>query len=190
MSLDKNHAKKIKKYIERDRLPKLRRYVTENKIPLDEIITKKGEKMLHLAGKEGARYCLEYLLERGANAKLVDKNGNLPLHRALRFVLDNYSRENERDLVSSLLTYSSALVSQENKRGVSAKDLILSLEEVKEKQSSSYKSPFNKEDLRLRDTRSEAEEEWEAKLAEECNDEYNHSYGKFEYFSGERSETL
>ena len=83
MSLDKNHAKKIKKYIEHDRLPKLRRYVTENKIPLDEIITKKGEKMLHLAGKEGARYCLEYLLERGANAKLVDKNGNLPLHRVL-----------------------------------------------------------------------------------------------------------
>ena len=186
MSLDKNHTKKLKKYIEHDKLPKLRRYVRENKIHLDEIITKKGEKMLHLAAKEGARYCLEYLLEQGANAKLVDKKGNLPLHKALRFVLDNYSRENERDLVSSLLTYSSALVRQENSRGVSAKDLILSLEEVKESQSSSYVSPFNKEDLRLRDPRSEAEEEWEAKLADECNDEYNHSYGKFEYFSTDK----
>ena len=57
---------------------------------------------------------------------------------------------------------------------MSAKDLILSLEEVKERQSSSYVSPFNKEDLRLRDPRSEAEEDWEAKLADECNDEYNH----------------
>lgn len=193
MSLDKNHSKKLKKYLERDKLPKLRRFVTENKIHLDEIITRKGEKMLHLAAKEGARFCLEYLLEKGANAKLVDKRGDLPLHKALRFVLENYSRENERDLVSSLLTYSSGLVNQENNRGVSAKDLILSLEEVKEKQSSSYVSPFNKEDLRLRDPRSEAEEEWQAKLADECNDEYNHSYGKFENFSGDnepQSETF
>ena len=183
MSLDKTHIKKVKKYLEHDRLPKLRNYVRENKIPLDEIITRKGEKMLHLAAKEGARYCLEFLLEKGANAKLVDKRGDLPLHKALRFVLANYSRENERDLVSSLLTYSSALVNQENNRGVSAKDLILSLEEVKEQQSSSYVSPFNREDLRLREPRSQAEDEWRAKLADECNDEYNHSYGKFDYFS-------
>ena len=188
MSLPRNQVKKIKKYLENDRVPKLRRYITEHKVHLDEIITKKGEKMLHIAAREGAKYCLEYLLEQGASAKLVDRRGNLPLHKALKFVLDNYSRENERDLVSSLLTFSSGLLSYKNSLGVSPKDLILSLEEIKEKTSSDYTSPMGKDDLKLKDARSE-QDDWQAKLADECEYEYGHSFGKFDYFSTESETT-
>ena len=186
MSIPKDQAKKLKKYIEDDKLTKLRRYIADKKINLNEIITKKGEKMLHIAAKEGSRYCLEYLLEKGANAKLVDKKGNLALHKALRFVLENYSRENERDLVSSLLTYSSGLINLENSSGVSPKDLILSLEKVKEKKIRSYESPLSP-DLRP-EPRSEAEE-WEAKLTEESHFEYDQSFGKFDFFSRETEST-
>ena len=188
MSLSKTKTKKLKKYIENDKFTKLRRYISENEIHLDEIITKKGEKMLHLAAKEGAKYCLEFLLEEGANAKLVDKKGNLPLHRALQFVLDDYSRDNERDLVSRLLTYSSGLVNLENFSGVAPKDLILSLEKVKEKKIKSYESPFVRDDLRLEKARSEAEE-WQEKIAEECHYEYENSFGKFDDFSRENEST-
>ena len=187
MSISKDQAKKLKRYIENDKLTKLRRYVRDKKIDLNEIITKKGEKMLHIAAKEGSRYCLEYLLESGANAKLVDKKGNLPLHKALRFVQENYSRENERDLVSSLLTYSSDLISRENCSGVSPKDLILSLERVKERKISSYESPFNQAELRLEPS-GEAEE-WQNKLAEESQHEYDQSFGKFDFYSGETEST-
>ena len=91
MSVDRYQKKKILKYIESDTYIKLKKILKKEKINVDEIITKRGEKMLHLAAKEGSGDCLEYLLEEGANAKLVDKKGNLPLHRALEFVIENYS---------------------------------------------------------------------------------------------------
>ena len=113
-SLDKHDAEKIKKYIERDKYSKLKRFLSSEKIDLNEIITKKGEKMLHLAAKEGSSFCLEFLLEQGANPRLVDKKGNMPLHRALKFVIENYSNSNEKCLVYTLLTYSSKFLDVEN----------------------------------------------------------------------------
>ena len=130
-SLDRDDVKKIKKYIEDDNYSKLKKYITRNDISLNEIITKKGEKMLHLAAKEGSSYCMEYLLDSGAMAHLVDKHGNLPLHRALKYVIQNYSRENEKNLVNSLLTFSSKHLDAENVEGVKPRDLILQLERVK-----------------------------------------------------------
>ena len=106
-SFNKKAASKIKDYIEEDNYTKLKRYLGKNEISMDEIITKKGEKMLHLAAKEGSSYCTEYLLENGAKPNLVDKNGNLPIHRALKYVIENYSRSKEKNLVNLLLTYSS-----------------------------------------------------------------------------------
>jgi len=193
MDIDKYQQKKIHKYIENDKYVKLKRFLKEEKINVDEIITKHGEKMLHLAAKEGAKDCLEYLLDKGANAKLVDKKGNLPIHRALEYVIDEYSRDNERDLVNCLLTFSTGLMNVRNKKGFTPKELILSLEKVKTKKlkignSHSYVT-FN--NLEKQKERTE-EDEWRDKLAEECDYEYETHLGKFEddqNYVGESAET-
>ena len=183
-NLDRDDVKKIKKYIEDDNYSKLKKYITRNDISLNEIITKKGEKMLHLAAKEGSSYCMEYLLDSGALAHLVDKHGNLPLHRALKYVIQNYSRENEKNLVNSLLTFSSKHLDVENVDGVKPRDLILQLERVKARRDESYVSPLDSRgSARVVDKAAAAEEEWRDKLSGECEDEYEHSVGKFEKFT-------
>jgi hypothetical protein len=55
--------------------------------------------MLHLAAREEAGECLDWLLGQGANPRLVDRRGNLPLHLALQAVIKDYSRARERELV-------------------------------------------------------------------------------------------
>jgi len=191
MSVDRYQKKKILKYIESDTYIKLKKFLKKEKINVDEIITKRGEKMLHLAAKEGSGDCLEYLLDEGANAKLVDKKGNLPLHRALEFVIENYSRANEKDLVSSLLTYSTRLLNVRNVEGFTPRELILNLEKIKTKKLKLENNFQIKESNENEQIFSE-EDEWKAKLAEECDYEYETNLGKFEddlNFVGESSET-
>lgn len=179
MDVDRYQEKKILKYIERDNFVKLKRFLKEDKIGVDDVISKRGEKMLHIAAKEGASDCLEFLLEKGANAKLVDKKGNLPLHRALEFVIDDYSRDNERDLVSTLLTFSSGLMNVRNKKGFTPKELVLNLEKLKRNNVEAAAAQKTQPFFEKPKERTE-EEEWKDKLADECEYEYGVSYGKFE----------
>jgi len=192
MDIDRYQQKKILKYIEKDNFVKLKRFLKEDKINVDDIISKHGEKMLHVAAKEGACDCLEFLLEKGANAKLVDKKGNLPLHRALEFVIDDYSKANEKDLVNSLLTFSSGLMNVRNKKGFTPKELILNLEKIKSKfNRSTSTTQRNQTFFEESETRTE-EDEWRDKIADECDYEYGVSYGKFEdqgEYIGDTSET-
>jgi len=193
MDVDKYQQKKIVRYIEKDKYVKLKRFLKDEKVNVDEIITKRGEKMLHLAAKEGSVDCLEYLLDKGANAKLVDHKGNLPIHKALEYVIDDYSRDNERDLVNCLLTFSTGLMNVRNKRGFTPKELILSLEKEKSKKfdlGSSYSS-VTFTNVEKQKERTE-EDEWRDKLAEECDYEYETHLGKFEddqNYVGESAET-
>jgi len=181
-SLSKKTTGKIKDYIEEDNYVKLKKYLCKNDIALDEIITKKGEKMLHLAAKEGSSYCLEYLLENGAKANLVDRNLNLPIHRALKCVIEDYSRSKEKNLVNLLLTYSSAHLDARNKEGISARDLIVKLEKIKSKEDGSYISPFTSEGS-FGPVEKPEEAEWREKLAGEFEDEYESSFGKYDKYS-------
>ena len=181
-SLSKKAASKIKDYIEEDNYTKLKRYLGKNEISLDEIITKKGEKMLHLAAKEGSSYCTEYLLENGAKPNLVDKNGNLPIHRALKYVIENYSRSIEKNLVNLLLTYSSRHLDIKNREGISPRELIVKLEKIKSKEDVIYTSPFSSSGS-LGFAEKPDEEEWREKLAGEFEDEYESSFGKFDKYS-------
>jgi len=179
MDVDRYQEKKILKYIERDNFVKLKRFLKEDKIGVDDVISKRGEKMLHIAAKEGASDCLEFLLEKGANAKLVDKKGNLPLHRALEFVIDDYSRDNERDLVSTLLTFSPGLMNVRNKKGFTPKELVLNLEKLKRNNCESATAQKSQSFFEKPVERTE-DDEWKDKLADECEYEYGVSYGKFE----------
>jgi len=174
---------KVIKYIKRDQHRKLRRFLKEEKIDLDEILTKRGEKMLHIAAKEGAANCLEYLLEHGANAKLVDKKGNLPIHRALEFVINDFSKENERDIVSTLLTFSSGLMNIRNHKGFTPKELVLQLDKIRARAcgSQTLHQSTNKDSAMVRDTvKLSEDDEWRHKLAEECEFEYESFLGRYE----------
>jgi len=162
--LDKHDVEMINKYIEKDKYSKLKKYLASGKIDINEIITKKGEKMLHLAAKEGSSFCLEFLLEQGANPRLVDRKGNMPLHRALKFVIENYSRSNEKCLINTLLTYSSKFLDVENFDGITPRHLIKKLEKLKSERSSSFSSINSKsveEDLPKTE-----EDEWRDRLKE------------------------
>jgi len=109
--------KRLEKYIEKDQWKKIAKLVGEGVVAIDSIVGKRGEKMLHLAVREESVNCLEWLLEHGANPGLVDRKGNLALHLAVEAVISEYSRTRERDLVSTLLTYSMGLLSCRNKAG-------------------------------------------------------------------------
>ena len=181
-SISKKVSGKIKDYIEKDNYVKLKKYLSKNDIALDEIITKKGEKMLHIAAKKGSCYCLEFLLENGAKPNLVDRNLNLPIHRALKFVIEDYSRSKEKNLVSLLLTYSSGHLDARNREGISARDLIVKLEKIKSKEDKSYISPFTSSGS-FESVEKPEDAEWREKLAGEYEDEYESSFGKFDKYS-------
>jgi len=155
----------------------------EEKIDFDEILTKRGEKMLHIAAKEGAANCLEYLLEHGANAKLVDKKGNLPIHRALEVVINDYSKEYERDIVSSLLTYSSGLMNARNHKGFTPKELLLQLDKIRARACGSqtmYSSAKTDPTMVRESEKVSEDDEWRLKLEEECEFEYESFIGRYE----------
>lgn len=180
MDLEKHQRKKIVKYIEKDKYLKLKKYIKDKSVGLNEIITKNGEKMLHVACKEGAVDCLAFLLKIGADARLVDKKGNLPIHLALKFCIENYSRSYESDLVSVLLTYCSGIIKQKNFVGVSVQELLDRLEKVKRKDMF-YKNKVEKPIVIDSDSDEEdSEKVWKNKLKDECDYEFEESMGKYE----------
>jgi ankyrin repeat protein len=73
------------------RYKKLAKYQADHSIPMNAILNRRGEKLVHVAAKEGAVSCLEDLLERGAKVNLVDRRGNLPLHLAIQYCLGKSS---------------------------------------------------------------------------------------------------
>jgi len=182
------------KYIEKDKYLKLKKYVKDKNLNLNEIITKKGEKMLHLACKEGSVDCLASLLKLGADPRLVDKKGNLPIHLALCHCIENYSRACESDLVSVLLTYCSGIIKQKNFSGVSVQELLDKLERVKRKDMF-YKEKTGKRVVVVSESEEEEDDDkaWNKKMKEECDYEFEENMGKFEFddsYSGERQETF
>ena len=184
-TLDKELAKKIKKYIEHDKYLKLKKLISQTGVSLNEVINKKGEKMLHIAAKEGATYCLEFLLKSGANAKLVDLKGNIPLHRALKYVIEDYNRDDESSLVSSLLTYSSCQLDVKNREGKTPRQLLKDLEVIKSKfdKKCSSASQYASCTAGSSGLQRTEDDEWNDKLAEEYEYEFEHSIGKFEKFT-------
>jgi len=180
MDLEKHQRKKIVKYIEKDKYLKLKKYIKDKSVNLNEIITKNGEKMLHLACREGSVDCLAFLLKIGADPRLVDKKGNLPIHLALNFCIKNYSRSYESDLVSVLLTYCSGIIKQKNFGGVSVQELLDKLDKVKRKDMF-YKDKVEKPIVIDSDSdEDDSEKVWNKKLKDECDYEFEENMGKFE----------
>jgi len=178
MELDKHTRKKIIGYIEKDNFQKLKKYIKNKSIDLNELITSKGDKMLHLCCKEGSVDSLAFLLKLGANPHLVNNKGDLPIHLAAKYCIKHYTKSIETDLVSALLTYCSGSVKEKNFSGVSVQDLLGDLEKVKRKDMF-YKTE-NRKGRKVGAEESEAEE-WRNKLLDESELEFEDNMGKYEY---------
>jgi len=170
--LTSKQSKKIIKYILDDRYKKLSAYLEKEDIPLNCIVNGKGEKMVHVCCREGATGCLEYLVKAGAKVNLVDKSGNLAIHNAIKYCIENFSWQLEKDLVSFLLTYSSNLLNIQNNRGVSAKSLLDQLQAMKSVTvTRGYSPEGNAYDS------DDSDQRWQDRLEEECDMEYENLFG-------------
>ena len=185
--LERDVRKKVEKAIARDKWVKVEKMVEKGEVGVDTVVGKKGETMLHLAAKEEAEECMEGLLEMGANAKLVDRKGNLPLHIALNMVIEDYSRSSEKALVQGLLARSLDCLGQRNKDGFTVRELLVSLDKAREKKedkrlSKASTMPSNLARLRQEEEeRPKSEEDaWRERLEWECEDEYHGLQGRWE----------
>ena len=194
--LDRDVRKRVEKAIARDKWGKVEKMVERGEVGVDTVVGKKGETMLHLAAKEEAEECMEGLLEMNANAKLVDKKGNLPLHIALNMVIDDYSRSSEKRLVQGLLARSLDCLGQRNRDGFTVRELLVSLDKARERKEEGKRlakaSTMQSNLARVRkeeEERPQSEEEaWRERLAWECEDEYQGSQGRWEEEEGWREE--
>jgi len=180
MDITSKQRKKIIKYILDDRRKKLSKYINKEDIPLNSILNSKGEKMVHICCREGACDCLEYLVKSGARVNLVDRSGNLPIHNAIQYCMENYSGELESDLVSYLLTYSTSLLNIQNNKGVSARQLLETLESMKQNgRERDAANNYKYEESGSEDSSSD-EKRWEDRLRDEYEAEYEGSFARFE----------
>jgi len=163
-----------------DRRKKLSKYIKKEDIPLNSILNSKGEKMVHICCREGACDCLEYLVRSGARVNLVDKSGNLPIHNAIQYCMENYSTQLESDLVSYLLTYSTSLLNIQNNKGVSARQLLETLETMKQNGRDRNDDNYSTIKDSNSDDSSVEDQRWEDKLRDECEAEYGGSFSRFE----------
>ena len=188
--LEREVRKKVEKAIARDKWGRVEKMVKKGEVEVDTVVGKKGETMLHLAAKEEAEECMEGLLEMGANAKLVDKKGNLPLHIALNMVIEDYSRSSEKALVQGLLARSLDCLGQRNKDGFTVRELLVSLDKAREKKedkklSKASAMPGNLARLRQEEERPKSEEDaWRERLEWEWEDEYHGLQGRWEEEEG------
>ena len=185
--LEREVRKKVEKAIARDKWGRVEKMVEKGEVEVDTVVGKKGERMLHLAAKEEAEECMEGLLEMGANAKLVDKKGNLPLHIALSMVIEDYSRSSEKALVQGLLARSLDCLGQRNKDGFTVRELLVSLDKAREKRedkrlSKASTMPSNLARLRRQEEDAPKSEEaaWRERLGWEWEDEYHGLQGRWE----------
>jgi len=183
MDVTSKQKKKIIKYIIDDRARKLGKYLDREEIPVNAIVNRKGEKMVHVCSREGSTDTLELLIEKGARVNLVDAAGNLPLHHALNQLLSQYSARLEQDLVSVLLSRSANLLLRQNHKGVSCKSLLEELESMKAPPSATqtgfvqYISSDSDADS---DAFEYSDKQWRDKLQYECDFEYSAHQGRYE----------
>jgi len=194
MDVTSKQRKKIVKYIIGDNFKKLWKYLKSEDISLNAVINKKGEKMVHKCAKEAATDCLELLIEKGAKANLVDKQGNLPLHLGIQYCIEQYSPSLEQNLVSLLLTHSSRYINTQNHQGVSSKQLLDDLAIIKTKTKNRLQPNISDDDESRwpptgknyadesddQDGRAYSDKEWRAKLEYECDYEFQTNMGRFE----------
>lgn len=172
----------------------------------DAKINKEKETLLHYACRLTKPNVIEYLLSNSiCNPLSVDCNGNTPLHLLLKTVLLIDVKENfmkgiliqnlyhsfkhilvfiaYRRLVLANLQDLAPSLDKENNDGETARELLEMADSVVK-----YHSETSKKLKTERKANATDEAVWERKLAEEVEDEYASSWGKYEDFQEDAKE--
>ncbi|XP_014675378.1 PREDICTED: NF-kappa-B inhibitor-like protein 1 isoform X2 [Priapulus caudatus] len=180
-STTSSNYSKIKKYIKQDRLLKLRRRVLKKRLDLSHIRLKGDQTLLHLAAKSKSRYSLEYLLEEGLNPLHSDRDGNTALHLAAEAALSSSSPcQVYEAIVSPLVTAAPAALNYANCDGTIPKTLLCAFRRYdSEKEQPGVDTSPNIAHSDVGWTKARDNDAWTQKLAEELDDEFSGSWGRY-----------
>lgn len=174
---------RIKKYIEEDRPCRLRTYVRKHSQDLREVTLNKGRNLLHYCCKYGSGVMLKYLISEGVSCLLADSSGNNPLHLVLHraLQLEEHGQHDSvtqcyTEIILPLIEKFPGSLEMRNKSGETCRKLLQSLVQRREPE------PKYQDDEQSQDKDSGLDEQaWRDKLADECQHEYNTTWGKYEH---------
>nr|XP_033797424.1 NF-kappa-B inhibitor-like protein 1 [Geotrypetes seraphini]XP_033797425.1 NF-kappa-B inhibitor-like protein 1 [Geotrypetes seraphini] len=169
--------KKLYRYVEEGSILKIRSYLRKHPGLNVNFTLRKGRTLLHTACALCDDAMVHILLKHGAEPLLQDHRGNTALHIAARQATRKGHRVYE-DLVVLLKKYCPAALEVTNRDGKTPCDL---LQWIKRTQSSCGMAASNEggRDGGERDP-TEVEREWHWKIFQECQDEFQESFGQYD----------
>ncbi|KAL4218633.1 Nuclear factor of kappa light polypeptide protein enhancer in B-cells inhibitor-like 1 [Mactra antiquata] len=183
---------KVKSYIYDNRPRKLKNYVDRHEIDVTDVKLNRKRNLLHYCCKHGSTECLKYLLSKGLDGLIVDRDLNTPLHLALDHAL-TLERNGKHELCSEsysmmilpLIERFPGSLDMKNVDGDTCRRLLAELVRCRESGNSkaSYSSDSSSDDdndSNDGDNDVNDESTWRDKLAAEWQDEYQERWGKFE----------
>ncbi|KAJ8346716.1 hypothetical protein SKAU_G00281170 [Synaphobranchus kaupii] len=161
--------KRVLRYVEEGSLLKLKSYLRKHPdVELNFSGGRKGRGPLHLACTLGDDGVLRLLLKNGADPLHRDRNGDTPLHLAVKRALKRGKRAYD-DLVVPLQKSCPIAMETPNKAGITPKYLLQWLREDQEPSANDSSS-----------TAADPEREWRDKLFGECQDEFYETFGQYD----------
>ncbi|XP_056322704.1 NF-kappa-B inhibitor-like protein 1 [Danio aesculapii] len=166
--MEKRKQKKVMRYVEEGSLMKLKSFLRKHRdLELNFTQGKKRRSPLHVICSHGDDAILRLLLKHGADPLQTDRNGDTPLHLAVKRALKHGKRAYD-DLVVPLQKNCPESMDISNKAGVTPHDL---LQWMKKPEQGNAKDESSHVDT---------EQQWREKLLGECQDEFFETFGQFD----------
>ncbi|XP_030059632.1 NF-kappa-B inhibitor-like protein 1 isoform X2 [Microcaecilia unicolor] len=169
--------KKLCHYVEEGSVLKIKSYLRKHPGLNVNFTLRKGRTLLHAACALFDDAVVHILLKHGADPLLQDHQGNTALHIAARQATRRGQRVYE-DLVVLLKKYCPVAVEVTNKDGKTPCDLLKWIKRTKSSCGVTASSEGGRDDTE-RDPAA-VEREWHWKLFEECQDEFQESFGQYD----------
>ena len=172
---DREHSKKVRKLVKRDKFRKIDKYFRVNDLSPDLTLDKRNKMTgLHLSAKYGNCDSLDAFLKLGADCRLQDTKGNFPLHYSLKFCLKS-RRTNAAlisDLVSVLLGESDPILNTPNEKGTTCKTLLKALNDRQKLTETRMVEGSSSDDT------DASVDSWQERLRSNAEDDYADSFGR------------
>lgn len=172
-------TRKVLAYIKKGSVNKLRSFLQEKDVNLDEIRDANNRGVLHLSCHLGECKMSRFLLRCGVDPCRTDSEGNTPVHVALKYALEFNNESVFRYLIVPLKKRSKRVMNLSNRLGETPQELYEMLKKELRKEFSEKEKSLQSEQTKISETklvaRNEKEEqEWFEKLAfeESCEDFY------------------
>lgn len=183
--MDKEKISKLKTYVSENRPQKLRAYTRKHKVKLPEVLVNKRRNLLHYCCKHGSGVVMRFLIAQDVSGVAVDKDLCTPLHLALQRGLnsedDGYQEattECYSQMILPLIQAFPECMDMKNTAGISCRQLLHQLVQ-KRKLVDSDDDQFE-HGIDGDFPPSMDETAWRDKLADECQFEYNTTWGRYE----------